>query len=85
MLKQWLALAMLALGVGLVQISSVEDKGEDKNGDGDGDDAGKENPFLGLVAVLSACCTSGFAGVYFEKVQRGERKKKRGDWGEYKL
>lgn len=26
------------------------------------------SPFVGLVAVLVACCSSGFAGVYFEKI-----------------
>jgi UDP-sugar transporter A1/2/3 len=27
-----------------------------------------ENPFVGLIAVLSTCVTAGFAGVYFEKM-----------------
>lgn len=61
---------MLALGVGLVQVSgssSSKDNGDSEDGDaaaaGDG-----QNPLLGLVMVLMACCTSGFAGVYFEKV-----------------
>lgn len=67
-LKQWGALAMLALGVGLVQVSnSTSGKDDDDSGDeGDGGDG--QDPLLGLVAVLMACCTSGFAGVYFEKV-----------------
>lgn len=30
-----------------------------------------QNPVLGLMAVLMACCTSGFAGVYFEKILKG--------------
>ncbi len=34
--------------------------------------------FVGLVAVLSACCSSGFAGVYFEKILKGT-KEVRGD------
>lgn len=62
---------MLALGVGLVQISSSSSgktEGGDESGDGakGGDDL--QNPVLGLVFVLMACCTSGFAGVYFEMV-----------------
>lgn len=69
LLKQWGALAMLALGVGLVQVSS---SGSDKDGGddsaGDGQDGDRQDPLLGLAAVLMACCTSGFAGVYFEKV-----------------
>ena len=27
----------------------------------------------GLVAVVTACCTSGFAGVYFEKILKGAK------------
>jgi UDP-sugar transporter A1/2/3 len=34
--------------------------------DADEDTAG--NTTVGLIAVLAACCTSGFAGVYFEKI-----------------
>lgn len=67
LLKQWGALAMLALGVGLVQMSgssSSEEGKEEEKKDG-------QDPFLGLVTVLMACCTSGFAGVYFEKVSGG--------------
>jgi len=62
--QQWVALALLASGVVLanrgemkpqtaaVVVSAVPE----------------DNTFLGFVAVLCACCTSGFAGVYFEKV-----------------
>lgn len=61
LLKQWGALAMLAIGVGLVQVSKEEgDKGEESSD--------RQDPLMGLAAVLMACCTSGFAGVYFEKV-----------------
>lgn len=69
-LKQWGALAMLALGVGLVQVSgSSSSPGKDDDDSGDGGDPGDgQDPLLGLAAVLMACCTSGFAGVYFEKV-----------------
>ena len=35
------------------------------------EDAG--NTYLGLSAVIFACCTSGFAGVYFEKILKGTK------------
>ncbi|CAM9566023.1 unnamed protein product [Ectocarpus sp. 8 AP-2014] len=78
-MKQWGALAMLALGVGLVQVSSNSSKSSgDSEDDGAGiddaegdEDGSGQNPLLGLVMVLLACCTSGFAGVYFEKVLKG--------------
>lgn len=76
-MKQWGALAMLALGVGLVQVSSStsnssgdsEDEGAGIEDAEEGEDGSGQNPLLGLVMVLLACCTSGFAGVYFEKVR----------------
>ncbi|CAN0154192.1 unnamed protein product, partial [Hapterophycus canaliculatus] len=37
----------------------------------EGESGDRQNPLLGLVMVLMACCTSGFAGVYFEKVLKG--------------
>eukprot|EP00611_Tribonema_gayanum_P027387 TRINITY_DN674_c2_g1_i1.p2 TRINITY_DN674_c2_g1~~TRINITY_DN674_c2_g1_i1.p2 ORF type:complete len:353 (+),score=131.76 TRINITY_DN674_c2_g1_i1:144-1202(+) len=54
---QWLSLCLLACGVGLVQLSTAG--GEAKR---------DENSVTGLVCVLLACVSSGFAGVYFEKV-----------------
>lgn len=37
----------------------------------DGDDGPIQNPFIGLVAVLTSCVSSGFAGCYFEKILKG--------------
>jgi UDP-galactose transporter len=34
-------------------------------------EASGQNPILGLTAVLMACFSSGFAGVYFEKMLKG--------------
>ena len=43
-------------------------------GDGKADEAPVNgNQFIGLIAVLSACCSSGFAGVYFEKILKGTK------------
>uniref|UniRef100_A0A2P2I0I9 UDP-galactose translocator-like n=1 Tax=Hirondellea gigas TaxID=1518452 RepID=A0A2P2I0I9_9CRUS len=57
---QWLALLLLCGGVALVQLAagsaSVEATAED------------QNRMLGIVAAIGACCCSGFAGIYFEKI-----------------
>jgi solute carrier family 35 (UDP-sugar transporter), member A1/2/3 len=63
---QWVALCLLAIGVGVVQVQS---------------NIGNATPTLnrvldtyamdrvkGITAVIAACCTSGLAGVYFEMV-----------------
>lgn len=56
---QWFSLLGLTLGVGMVQLSSISA----------GAKAGEsESNVVGFVAVLAACMTSGFAGVFFEKV-----------------
>jgi UDP-sugar transporter A1/2/3 len=60
---KWIALIMLTAGIALVQLGQVKDTGEEDKNVG--------NPFIGLMAVLCACCTSGLAGVYFEKILKG--------------
>uniref|UniRef100_A0A3Q2PR65 Solute carrier family 35 member A3b n=2 Tax=Fundulus heteroclitus TaxID=8078 RepID=A0A3Q2PR65_FUNHE len=59
-LYQWLSLLLLMAGVTLVQWPS-ESAGEQKVLT-----AGSQ--LVGVVAVLMACMSSGFAGVYFEKI-----------------
>jgi len=62
---KWVSLVILTVGVAIVQISGSGDKGHK-------DDAGEShNRFVGLAAVLCAACTSGFSGVYFEKILKG--------------
>ena len=75
--KQWIALFLLVPGVALVQLSAHHDVD-----DNSGSESGILNQtppqlklmrqFSGLFAVLAACITSGFAGVYFEKVLKGK-------------
>lgn len=53
---QWGSIVALAVGVALVQLSQLDSGGS------------KENSIAGLLSVILGCCTSGFAGVYFEMV-----------------
>mmetsp|Transcript_18109 Transcript_18109/g.43554 ORF Transcript_18109/g.43554 Transcript_18109/m.43554 type:complete len:455 (-) Transcript_18109:266-1630(-) len=61
--QQIVALVLLTLGVALVQL----DKVDDNKGSGSSNYV-EQNHWVGLLAVLAACCTSGFGGVYFELV-----------------
>lgn len=58
--RQVLALIVLTLGVALVQMDEV-----DKHS---GTSYQEQRRWVGVLAVLGACCTSGFGGVYFELV-----------------
>ncbi|XP_075927897.1 UDP-N-acetylglucosamine transporter isoform X4 [Petromyzon marinus] len=63
---KWLSLLILVVGVALVQWPS------------DAASSGRQSlsvgsQVVGLVAVLIACVSSGFAGVYFEKILKGSR------------
>lgn len=61
---KWFSLMVLTAGVAVVQLSGSGDSSSN------GDDADK-NRAIGLTAVLCAACTSGFSGVYFEKILKG--------------
>ncbi|XP_074544229.1 solute carrier family 35 member A3b [Halichoeres trimaculatus] len=61
-LYQWLSLLLLMAGVALVQWPT--DSGEDT----EQKIVTGSSQFMGLMAVLMACVSSGFAGVYFEKI-----------------
>jgi solute carrier family 35 (UDP-sugar transporter), member A1/2/3 len=83
--KQWISLCVLCIGVGLVQASSVSAPATALPPDEGETDAGteqhidllaeetKKNSFLGFLAVLAACCSSGLAGVYFEMVLKNAK------------
>ena len=60
---QWLSLVILFIGVSIVQ-AQPENRGASKV-------AVEQNAIKGLIAVITACCMSGFAGVYFEKILKG--------------
>jgi len=60
--SQWFSLVVLISGVALVQLSDVK---ESKSAGPD------QSKLVGFSAALTACCLSGFAGVYFEKILKG--------------
>lgn len=59
---KWLALVILTIGVAVVQTSG-DSASHSESSD--------QNRSLGLFAILCAACTSGFSGVYFEKMLKG--------------
>ena len=61
---QWMALVLLFVGVATVQLSQNSSNSKSES-------LIEQDPLLGLVAVLLSCCSSGFAGVYFEKLLKG--------------
>ncbi len=61
---KWLSLGVLSIGVITVEFSS-KGASEDKNE--------ANNHFWGVVCIMLAAITSGFAGVYFEAVLKGSR------------
>jgi UDP-sugar transporter A1/2/3 len=69
---KWAALIILTVGVAIVQISGSGDEHTDK-AEGETAESLSQNHIVGLVAVLCAACTSGFSGVYFEKILKGSR------------
>lgn len=60
---QWVALVILFVGVSAVQLQP-ENISTSKS-------AVEQKPVVGLIAVITACVMSGFAGVYFEKILKG--------------
>lgn len=57
---QWVSLLILFVGVSAVQLQS-QDTSKNRV-------ATEQHPAVGLFAVIMACLSSGFAGVYFEKL-----------------
>ncbi|KAI3630586.1 hypothetical protein MIR68_012021 [Amoeboaphelidium protococcarum] len=67
---QWVSLCILTFGVALVQMpsSSTSTSAASASATDNSSKVQVGNKFIGLLAVLSACCLSGIAGVYFEKI-----------------
>jgi len=79
---KWTAIVILTIGVAIVQSSGSGDAKQSNGNDGgeDDDEAQLASPssvgssqqrLVGLIAVLCAACTSGFSGVYFERILKG--------------
>ena len=58
--RKVIGLLVLTLGVSLVQLDKVEENASKSYQE--------QKRWVGVLAVLGACCTSGFGGVYFELV-----------------
>jgi UDP-sugar transporter A1/2/3 len=67
--SQWIALFLLAIGVGIVQIQSNAAGAQDSHPI----KFHAMNQMAGLLAVAAACFTSGLAGVYFEMVLKNSQ------------
>ncbi len=65
-ITQWSALLLLVFGVILVQLAQTDEKSTSLK-----TEAGEQNRVVGFVAAIAACCLSGFAGIYFEKILKG--------------
>lgn len=77
---QWAALVTLFIGVALIESIVVSDNKQEINQTVDYTNNTQQSidskqikkhidrPVIGFLAILIACCLSGFAGVYFEKI-----------------
>lgn len=64
---KWSSLLILTVGVIIVETIGKVDGGKVSTAESN------QNRILGLIAVLCAACTSGFSGVYFEKILKGSK------------
>ncbi|KAM9855973.1 UDP-galactose translocator [Aulostomus maculatus] len=62
---QWVSLLLLFAGVAIVQVQ------QEGNKEASTSQSSSQNYMVGLVAVVISCLSSGFAGVYFEKILKG--------------
>jgi len=64
-IRKWFSLVLLFVGVSLVQLNSLTDSKSTPSTQPVNTD---QHPILGAIAVFIASLTSGYAGVYFEKI-----------------
>lgn len=64
-LRQWIALVIIVPGVGLVELSSKSSTAKTVTTD--------QHPLLGFICIVICSFTSGFSGVFFEKVLKGKK------------
>lgn len=68
---------LLFVGVAIVQVSFFEittiirDSSKSDDVKETNVDSSGQSQLYGFIAVLISCCSSGFAGVYFEKILKG--------------
>uniref|UniRef100_A0A3Q3K7Z6 Solute carrier family 35 member 2 n=1 Tax=Monopterus albus TaxID=43700 RepID=A0A3Q3K7Z6_MONAL len=62
---QWFSLLLLFIGVAVVQVQ------QEGNKEASVANSANQNYTVGLIAVVISCLSSGFAGVYFEKILKG--------------
>ena len=71
---QWISLALLTIGVSLAQLHASNSRTEaHANELTDSPPAMNQNSMSGFIAVFLAACTSGFSGIYFEKILKGSK------------
>ncbi|ORX49292.1 nucleotide-sugar transporter [Piromyces finnis] len=66
---QWLSIVLLAAGIALVQFPTGDNKTSVAAENGNE----MFDKLLGLLSVFIACLSSGFAGVYFEKILKNSK------------
>lgn len=63
---QWMAMAVMGLGIALVQVSGATERKQAAMGN-----AAEQDSVTGALLLLVACCLSAFASVYFEAIVKG--------------
>ena len=76
--RKWGSLAILTIGVILAQSSGAKDGANNNNGQGGNNGSSQEHSrSIGVLCVSVAAVTSGFSGVYFEKILKSSNEEKK--------